>query len=120
MILLTAHLFVMLKVYYKVQLLSHNGKHCNHTPEVLMTSEVYDNLHDCREFVHWFSCQVSTPFYYRFLEFTEDGDFKYVHHYPIMTKSPTICSYFPPTPLYLSIKKHRRHYRHSHGLYYEY
>ena len=110
----------MLKVYYKVQLLSHTGKHCNYAPEVLMTSEVYDNLHDCREFLHWLSCQVSTSIHYRFIEFTPSDVYNYVHFYPIMSKEPTKCVYWPPCPLTLSIKKQRRQNRHQHGFYYEY
>ena len=110
----------MPKLYYKVQLLSHDGKSCTHNPGVLMTSEVYDNLHDCREFIHWLSCQLSSAIYYRFIEFTQDDDFNYVHHYPIMTKAPTKCIYFPPEPLYLYNKRKRRIERNLKGLYYEY
>lgn len=110
----------MLQLQYKVQLLDHSGKHCNIPPQVFYTSEVYSNLHDCREFIHWLSCQVSSPIFYRFLEFSSDEDFKYVHPFPIMTHKPTQCIYFPPEPLYLSNKKKRRVERNQKGLYYEY
>ena len=105
---------------YKVQLLDHSGKHCNIPPTVFYTSEVYSNLHDCREFIHWLSCQLSSPIHYRFIEFAQDGDFNYIHHYPIMSKPPTKCIYFPPEPLYLYNKRKRRMERNLKGLYYEY
>ncbi len=37
-----------------------------------------------------------------------------------MSQQPTPCKYWPPTPLFLHLKKHRRDYRHQNGLYYEY
>lgn len=102
------------QLMYKVQLLHPYGS------EVIMTSEPLECMHDVREFVHWLSCQLSSTFRYRIIEFTSLDGIDYAHSHPIMEKKPTHCVYWPPQPLFLYIKKKRREERSRLGLYYEY
>lgn len=110
------------RVYFKVQLLDcvKNLHNPSEPPIVIMTTDVLLTMYDAHEFVHWLSCQLSTPFYYQILEFCEEDNVRYVNAFPALEKAPTPCKYWPPEPLYLHIKKKRRQERNHLGLYYEY
>lgn len=67
------------------------------------------------------SCQISTKFPYRIVEVVKIFDGVYKHKVgPVVFQQPTNCKYFPPTPLYMSIKRKRRKDRDAQKLYYVY
>lgn len=90
-------------------------------PEVFYTSEFFDSLFDANEFIHWLSCQLSTPAVYQIVEYHINAVNQYIPiPHPIAVKPATKCKYYPPYPLTLSVRKKRSKYKHENKLYYEY
>lgn len=88
---------------------------------VVLLRRSFNYFHDVREFLKWMSCQISTKFPYRIVEVVKimDGIYKHIVG-SVVFQYPTKCKYFPPIPLFLSVKRKRRKTRDENKLYYVY